>query len=92
MKKIISEIEKDYENLKSLTVKSDEVNERIILEGVRYRGFANGASQSQIDYIISFPNVDYQSKSNLRKSNKWFLSACIDIAKKYPNTNFFVEL
>lgn len=92
MEKIIEEIKKEYEQLKSLSVSSDKANESIILEGVRYRGAKNRATYSQIDYLISFPNVSYQSKSNLAKANKWFLSACIDIANKYSDYKFNIIL
>ena len=92
MEKVIEEIKKDYEQLKSLSVSLNDEKDCIILEGVRYRGFDNRATYSQIDYLISFPNVSYQSKSNLSKGNKWFLSACIDIVKKYPGYNFIVTL
>ena len=92
MEKIIEEIKKEYEHLKSLSVSSNKANESIILEGVRYRGTTNRATYSQINYLISFPNVSYHSKSNLAKANKWFLSACIDIAKKYSDYNFSVIL
>jgi hypothetical protein len=93
MKKIVEEIKKDYGKLKSLSAVADEVNNCIILAGARYRGDAiNKATYSQIDYLISFSNVTYQSKSNLSKGNKWFLSACIDIVKKYPSYDFNVIL
>jgi hypothetical protein len=92
MKNVIEEIKKDYEELKSLSVSLDDANDCIIIKGVRYRGCYNRATYSQINYLVSYPNVSYQSKSNLSKGNKWFLSACIDIVKKYPSYNFIITL
>ena len=88
MENIIKEIESDYSNLASLTASADDDNNVINLEGLRV---GTSPSEAQIKYLISLPNVDYFSKSDIRKGNKWFVSACINIAKKYPDTNFKVS-
>lgn len=89
MKKIIEEIENDYQLLKSLSVRED--GGTIILQGARYYGDKACPTGSQIAYLIGLDNVDYQSNNNIRKTNKWVIKACIDIAKKYPNNKFYVR-
>ena len=88
MENIIKEIESDYSKLASLTASADDDNNVINLVGLRA---GMSPSEAQIKYLISLPNVDYFSKSDIRKGNKWFVSACINIAKKYPDTNFKVS-
>lgn len=92
MKKIAKQIEQMYYQLKSMSVVVDEENNCIKLIGVRYCNSSNKASMAQIRYLESFDNVDYQSTSNLMKTNKWFMSACISIAKQFENTNFKVRI
>lgn len=89
-KNIIDEIKNQYSNLKSLTVIDNE--EYITLKGARYRYGNNHATSAQIDYVENLDNVDYQSTSNLMKGNKWFMSACISIAKRYENVEFYVVI
>lgn len=87
---VVAEISENYSKLKSLTVVEGE--DCVNLYGCRYRNSLNSATFAQIDYIVGLPNVTYQSKSNLRKTNKWFASAVIDIAKKYENINFNIQI
>ena len=90
MKEIIEKIKSDYQQLKSLSViEGDGV---IYLEGARYRSNKNNATLAQVNYLMGLENVDTRSRSNLLKGNKWFMSACISIAKNYPNTKFYVIL
>ena len=94
-KKIVAvkaEIEKDYKKLSSLKVNYNEKEDVINLSCPRYRGLNGRPSDAQICYLIGFDNIDYQSKYNLRKGNKWFISACINIVKKYSNINFNIIL
>lgn len=89
LKKVIAEISENYSQLKSLTV--EEGDNAINLRGSRYHSNSfksNYATYAQIKYIIALDNVNYQSKSNLMKTNKWFASAVINIAKTYNNINF----
>jgi hypothetical protein len=90
MKEIIERLKSDYAKLKSLTIK--EGDGCILLSGVRYKGYSNAATIAQVRYLQGMDNVDYYSTSNLMKGNKWFMSACIEIAKAYPETNFKVVL
>ena len=91
MEKILEEIKNDYAKLTSLSVVYDEDENVINLNGKRYKGLKGEPSEAQINYLRSFDNVQTVSKSDLRKGNKWFISACINIAKKYPDVNFKVE-
>lgn len=90
MKEIIEKIKSDYQQLKSLSVSED--GDGILLKGVRYRSNKNNATLAQVNYLMGMDNVDARSRSNLLKGNKWFMSACISIAKDYPNTKFYVSL
>jgi hypothetical protein len=90
MKEIIEKIESDYQQLKSLSV--SEESDGILLKGVRYRSNKNNATLAQVDYLMGLGNVEARSRSNLLKANKWFMSACISIAKDYPETKFYVYL
>lgn len=90
MKEIIEKIKSDYQQLKSLSVSVD--GDGILLKGVRYSSNKNNATMAQVNYLMGMDNVDARSRSNLLKGNKWFLSACISIAKNYPNTKFYVIL
>lgn len=90
MKEIIEKIESDYQQLKSLSV--SEESDGILLKGVRYRSNKNNATLAQVDYLMGLDNVEARSRSNLLKANKWFMSACISIAKNYPETKFYVYL
>lgn len=90
MKEIIEKIKSDYQQLKSLSVSED--GDGILLKGVRYSSNKNNATMAQVNYLMGMDNVDARSRSNLLKGNKWFLSACISIAKDYPTTKFYVIL
>ena len=90
MKEIIEKIKSDYQQLKSLSVSAD--GDGILLKGVRYSSNKNNATMAQVNYLMGMDNVDARSRSNLLKGNKWFLSACISIAKDYPTTKFYVIL
>lgn len=90
MKEIIEKIKSDYQQLKSLSVSED--GDGILLKGARYSSNKNKATLAQVDYLMGMDNVDARSRSNLLKGNKWFLSACISIAKDNPNTKFYVSL
>ena len=90
MKEIIEKIKSDYQQLKSLSVSED--GDGILLKGARYSSNKNNATMAQVNYLMGMDNVDARSRSNLLKGNKWFLSACISIAKDNPNTKFYVSL
>ena len=90
MKSIINEIKSEYAKLKSMTVVADEENNVIRLIGCRHCSYDNKATSAQIKYLKSFDNISYRSTSNLMKTNKWFMSACISIAKKYEDVDFTV--
>lgn len=85
-----NKIKEDYSQLTSLSVNYDE--EAIYLHGVRYRGEKGQPTMAQVRYLQSFKNVTTQSTSNLLKANKWFISACIDIAKNNPDFEFVVRM
>lgn len=86
MKNLVKKIKEEYSKLSSLDVSVE--GDCIKLTGLRV---GMPPSEAQLKYLISFDNVDYYSKSDLRKGNKWFISACINIAKNYPDTNFKIE-
>lgn len=88
---VAQDIKKEYEKLTSLSVEVDETSNAINLIGVRYRGLKGVPTEAQIKYLIGFDNVRYQSKSNLRKLNKWCISACINIAKENPDVIFNIN-
>ena len=90
--KLVEKIESDYQKLKSLS--ASEESDGILLKGVRYRAgnSSNKATLAQVDYLMGFNNVESRSRSNLLKGNKWFISACITIAKDHPETKFYVYL
>ena len=90
MKETLEKIKSDYQQLKSLSV--SEESDGILLKGVRYRSNKNNATLAQVDYLMGLDNVEARSRSNLLKANKWFMSACISIAKNYPETKFYVYL
>ena len=92
MKELVEKIENDYKQLKSLSVSED--GDGILLKGARYRAgnINNKATLAQVTYLMGMDNVDARSRSNLLKGNKWFISACISIAKDYPDTKFYVSL
>ena len=92
MKELVEKIENDYKQLKSLSVY--EKGDGISLAGARYRAgnINNKATLAQVDYLMRLDNVAARSRSNLLKANKWFISACITIAKDYPDIKFYVSL
>ena len=92
MKELVVKIESDYKQLKSLSVY--EKGDGISLVGARYRNgnSNNKATLAQVTYLMGLDNVEARSRSNLLKGNKWFISACISIAKDYPDTKFYVSL
>lgn len=87
-KEIVNCIKKDYEKLKSVKNIYENKDGGISIECVRYKGYDGQPTSSQIDYLAEL--VDYDSRSNLRKLNKWCVSAAIDIAKKFPDIRFYV--
>lgn len=90
--KIARQIRKKYKMVTSLVVNYTEGEDHIELLGMRYSGDAdNFATENQIRFLSSFNNVDC-SKWNLSESNKWFMSACIDIARSYPSQKFKIHV
>ena len=89
---VVVEIENDYSELKSLSVSVSDDGEKIVLSCPRYKGLKGEPSFAQVRYLRGFANVQSQSNSNLMKANKWFLSACINIAKKYEDINFIINI
>lgn len=86
--KIVKEIRTDYSMIKTLAVNYENGQEFIELLGMAYEGKKeNFATESQINYLSSFNNVTCY-KCNLEKANKWFVSACIEIARKYSFQEF----
>ena len=86
--KIVKEIRTDYSMIKTLAVNYEKGQEFIELLGMPYEGKKeNFATESQIKYLSSFNNVTCY-KRNLEKTNKWFVSACIEIARKYSAQEF----
>lgn len=88
---IVDEIKETTAQLKSLFVSLDDEQQRVCVEVVKYRYEKNLATSAQIDYIKGLPNVSRASNSTLYKMNKWCASAIIDMAKKYPNIDFYVS-
>ena len=89
---LIDKLKEEYKLLTSLTIQCGQDEDTIVLYGVRYRGTKGQPSRAQIDYLKGLPNVKYISTSNLMKSNKWFLSSCINIAKDNEDWTFKVDI
>lgn len=89
---LIEKLKNDYKKLTSMSIYSGDGEKSVVLEGCRYRSNKNCATMPQVRYLEGFDNVDYQSTSNLLKANKWFMSACITIAKENSDFNFRVIL
>lgn len=89
---IIEEIRKDYEKMKTLFVNDNKNGDCIDLFGLKYEGNPmNLAANNQKEILRSFSNTVCRFK-NLKNANKWFMSACIDIAKKYPSQKFNIKV
>ena len=93
-KKIAAKISEDYKMVRSLAISVPQYEKYIELIGMEYSGKKEDgfASEKQINFLTSFGNVDYYSKKSLAKGNKWFMNACIAIAKDNPNQDFFVKV
>jgi hypothetical protein len=92
-KKIAAKIREDYKIFKSLAINipynDDELIELVGMEycGKKEDGFA---SDAQIKFLLSLDNV--RTYSDLSKTNRWFMSACIQIAKDYPEQHFRIKV
>lgn len=89
---IVKKIRTDYEKLKSLKVNYEKGQDFIEIVGMRYEGKEeNYATTNQISFLYSFDNVSCYEQ-NLAYANKWFISACIEIARKYPEQKFEINV
>lgn len=91
---IAQKVRTDYNMIKSLSVNYYGENfEYIELLGAKYQGKneSNFATESQVDFLLAHYNVDGY-KNNLMETNKWFISACINIAKEYPEQKFSINV
>jgi hypothetical protein len=92
-KEIADKIREDYRIVTSLAVKIPYRHPELIeLLGMVYEGKKENAlpSDAQINFLLSLGNV--RSYSDLSKTNKWVISACIQIAKDYPDQEFRVTV
>lgn len=92
VKEIVEAIRTDYSMIKTLSVNYRNGQDFIELLGMRYQGKNNNfATENQINFLASFNNVSCY-KDNLKNANKWFISACINITKKYPTQDFEINV
>lgn len=90
-KEIAKKIRNDYRIIKSLGIKYVGVD-YIDIVGMEYDGKKeNFATDKQINFLLSLSNVS-SYRNNLEKANKWFVSACIEIAKDYPECTFEISV
>lgn len=89
---LIVKLNEDYKQLTSLSIYSGDEEKSVRLVGARYRGDKNGATLAQVRYLQGLANVIARSTSNLLKANKWFISACIKIAKENEGFVFVISL
>ena len=94
IKEIANKIREDYRKVNSLAVNYRDGDEVIEIVGMMYEGKEeNFASEAQIKFLLALNNIEQVSDAlSLRKTNKWFLSACIQIAKEYPDQPFIIEV
>lgn len=90
-KSIFENLKKAFELMKSVKVEETENGYDII--ALKYRSGAkyNGASSSQVNYLMGMTNVHFGSNNTLRKLNKWAASKIIDVAKMYPEVSFNIS-
>ena len=91
-KEIVKKIMNDYKKVKSLRVNYKAKQDFIEIVGMKYNGKEeNFATENQIEFVSSFNNVSCY-ETNLKNANKWFVSACIEIAKEYPEQKFEINV
>lgn len=91
-KEIVEKIRTDYSMIKTLAVNYEDGDDFIQLLGMRYEGKNdNYPTDGQINFLSSFNNVSCY-KNSLKDTNKWFISACIKIAKEYPTQEFDITV
>ena len=86
-KEIVNKIREDYRKVNSLAVNYMEGDECIEIVGMKYEGKKeeNFASEAQIKFLKALNNIKISYVEEVKQTNKWFLSACIQIAKEYPD-------
>lgn len=90
---IVDKIRKDYAMIGSLAVMdfNEEHDVDIALLCMRYDGKKDIlATDAQISFLECFKNVEYCG--DLYATNRYALSACIQIAKDYPSQLFHIEV
>ena len=91
-KEIVEKIRTDYGIIKSLAVNHVSGQDFIELLGMEYKGKnENFATEGQIRFLLSLNNVSCY-ENQLRNANKWFISACIKIARDFPKQNFNITI
>ena len=89
---IVDKIRNDYKKINTLAINYEEGQDFIEIIGMKYEGKEeNFATSNQINFLLSFNNVSGYETS-LKYANKWFASACIEIAKNYPDQKFDISL
>lgn len=86
-KGIIDEIIETHKMVESLDVFYDYDTGAIKLAGFPYRGAkTNLAEESCIKHLLMFENV--HTNCDLSKTNKWFISNCINIVRNHRDQKF----
>lgn len=80
--------EEAMKELRSVTVEKKE--DHLTFFVVRYRGQKGKPSEAQIKYLVSLAQCD--SKSQVRKMNKWAISHIIDFCQKHEGCSVRVVL
>ena len=90
---IVEKIRKEYGHIRSLAIMdfNEKTDIEIVLLCMKYEGDKDIlATDGQIRFIEAFKNVE--TAGGLSETNKYALSACIQIAKDYPYQMFYIEV
>lgn len=91
-KEVMDKIRERYKKMRTLAVKDYGDDNTIEIVGMEYKGKQeNYPTESQIYFLLSLGNT-FGYKDNLLRGNRWFISACIDIAKDYPYQEFRINV
>lgn len=86
-KSVIDEIIETHKMVESLDVFYNKDTGAIKLAGFPYRGAKNNlAEESCIKHLLMFENV--HTNCDLSKTNKWFISNCINIVRNHRDQKF----
>ena len=78
----------DYHSIKKFSVQGSEEDGYYVSVGL-VKVSSNVATSAQYDYLTGLKNTDWKSNGTLRNASKAAISACIDMAKKHPDVEFY---